>query len=90
MRAQGYALDDEENRVGIRCLGAPVRDYAGQVIAAISVSGPSFRFTGDRAAQMVSPLLSTAAGISEKMGWRGGRCREGLREGEDSHGKDRG
>lgn len=73
VRARGYATDEEENRVGIRCVGAPVRDHTGHVIAAISVSGPSFRFTPERASEMAAHLLDAAAGISERMGWRDGR-----------------
>ena len=37
--AQGYALDDEENSVGARCLGAPVFDVTGNVVAALGASG---------------------------------------------------
>lgn len=78
VRSLGYALDNEENRVGIRCVGAPVRDHNGRVVAAISVSGPSFRLTPDRANELVQPLLLAARGISERMGWSGGRRRLGL------------
>jgi IclR family transcriptional regulator, KDG regulon repressor len=73
VRARGYATDEEENRVGIRCVGAPVRDHTGRVIAAISVSGPSFRFTPERAGEVAVHLQDAAAGISERMGWRDGR-----------------
>ena len=42
VRAQDYAVDDEENEEGIRCVAAPVRNDQGSVIAAISISGPLF------------------------------------------------
>lgn len=90
VRTLGYSVDEEENRVGIRCLGAPVRDYTGQVIAAISVSGPSFRFTPEKALQIAVHLVEAAAGVSERMGWRGGRRREVMLEGEEPRGEDRG
>lgn len=43
VRTQGYALDNAEGEAGVRCVGAPVRDYTGEVIAAISVAGPEGR-----------------------------------------------
>lgn len=45
VRKQGYAVDDEESELGARCVGVPVMDAAGQVVAAISVSGPSSRIS---------------------------------------------
>jgi DNA-binding IclR family transcriptional regulator len=88
VRARGYATDEEENRVGIQCVGAPVRDHTGRVVAAISVSGPSFRFTAERAADTAPHLLEAAAGISERMGWRGGGWRDGLLKGDSANGED--
>jgi DNA-binding IclR family transcriptional regulator len=35
----GYAIDDEEEEIGVRCIGAPVRNGTGEVVAAISISG---------------------------------------------------
>ena len=45
VRNQGYAIDEEENELGIRCLGAPILDGRGRPVAAISVSGPVFQMT---------------------------------------------
>ncbi len=48
VRASGYALDREELELGLTCIGAPILDRFGQVIAAISLSGPTSRMlTGD-------------------------------------------
>jgi DNA-binding IclR family transcriptional regulator len=41
----GYALDDEEFAVGIRCAAAPLRDNTGRVVAAVGISGPTARIT---------------------------------------------
>ena len=45
---QGYAIDDEEMDVGVKCVGAPIRDYTRRIIGAVSISGPSMRFTDER------------------------------------------
>jgi DNA-binding IclR family transcriptional regulator len=44
VRRRGYAVDDEEMETGTRCVGAPILDSTGRVIAAVSVSGPAQRF----------------------------------------------
>lgn len=48
VRAQGYALDDEEFAQGVRCIAVGVRGSSGAVVAAISLSGPSSRVTDER------------------------------------------
>ena len=47
VREQGYAIDDEECEVGARCIAAPVRDYTGKIITAVSISGPISRLSYD-------------------------------------------
>jgi DNA-binding IclR family transcriptional regulator len=42
-RARGYAVDEQEHELGVRCIAAPVRNHQGEVIAAISVAGPTER-----------------------------------------------
>jgi len=44
IREAGYAIDDEESEEGVMCVAAPVRDYRGVFIAAVSISGPAQRF----------------------------------------------
>lgn len=57
VREQGFALDDEENEYDIRCIAAPIIDYSGKVIAAISISGPSFRFNLKRQKLLKNNIL---------------------------------
>ena len=72
VRADGYALAVEEYETGLNALAAPILDRAGEVIAAVSVSGPAYRLDEERLAARVEPLKAGAAEISRKMGWFGG------------------
>jgi IclR family KDG regulon transcriptional repressor len=71
IRQQGYAVDDEENEKGIRCVGAPIFNQRGQVIAAISISGPAVRITQKIIQQTLrKEVLQTALDISREMGYQ--------------------
>ncbi len=71
VRSKGFAVDDEENEKGIRCVAAPVRDYTGEVIAAISISGPTVRMTMERIdAEFTAHVVSTANQISQRLGYK--------------------
>lgn len=69
IREVGYALDNEENEEGVRCVAAPIFQADGQVIAAISMSAPSGRFPMSRTDEFGS--LAQAAGmlISSRLGY---------------------
>ena len=71
VRAQGYAVDNEEFHEGVVCVAAPVHDYRDRVAAAISISLPRSRFA-DQAARMacVRRVQDAARSISEEMGFR--------------------
>ncbi len=58
--ARGYAIDDEEIVLGVRCVGAPVVDAAGVVRGAISVAGPAYRLTRARV-ELLGPEVAQAA-----------------------------
>ena len=68
--ARGYAVDDEELHEGVICLAAPVRDHAGEVVAAISVSMLKARVTEGRVEKIGQEVVRTAAIISGEMGYR--------------------
>ena len=69
-RDRGYAIDDEENEEGVRCVGAAVLDYSGRPIAAISVSGPAFSITRDKVETVAQPVVSAAQTLSAQFGFR--------------------
>lgn len=67
---QGYAVDNEELDLGVRCVGSPIRDYTRRIIGAVSLSGPSMRFTDERMEKELIPLVKQAAEeISMKLGY---------------------
>ncbi|MFZ5945330.1 MAG: IclR family transcriptional regulator [Bacillota bacterium] len=71
-KEEGYAIDNLENEEGVRCVAAPVRDYQGQVIAAVSISGPAQRITDDAISTKLLPaLIKTTTKISRRLGYSG-------------------
>lgn len=67
VRLEGFAIDDEEFRLGIRCIAAPIRNGSGDVVAAISIAGPSDRFTLEKAYEYKDAVISTAQKISNRL-----------------------
>jgi DNA-binding IclR family transcriptional regulator len=61
IRARGYAIDDEENDEGARCVGVAVRDQNGRPVAAISVSGPASRMTKSKVPAVAKVLIQYCA-----------------------------
>lgn len=68
-RRQGWVLSDEDVTPGISSIGAPVRDYTGEVVAGISISGVSV-YIRKNMANLANEVKKTAALISEHMGYR--------------------
>ncbi len=66
-RARGYAMDDEEIVLGTRCVGAAIVDPGGRPVAAISVAGPTFRMSLERAEQLGKELSDAAKRISSQL-----------------------
>lgn len=73
VREQGYAVDNEEFEEGLKCIGAPVRDYSGRVVASISIAGPAFRLTEERIPVLAQSVMEVARELSEELGYRAGR-----------------
>ena len=68
-RRRGYAVDDEELEEGLRCIAVPLLDADRQPVAAVSVSGPSFRVTAQKLPAIANHLLQCVRGISTDMGY---------------------
>ncbi|HEY4457027.1 MAG TPA: IclR family transcriptional regulator [Pseudonocardiaceae bacterium] len=68
VREQGWAVDNVENEDGVRCVGAPILDHLGAVVAALSVSGPTMRVTEDRVPELGAQVKTVAEEISHRIG----------------------
>jgi len=70
IRQRGYAVDEQEREVGVRCLAAPVRDHESEVVAAISVAGPSERMPRQLiGSEMAAKVVAAAQSISLRLGY---------------------
>jgi DNA-binding IclR family transcriptional regulator len=68
-RERGFSLDDEESSDGIRCLGVPILGADGTPLFALSITGPSARFTSTRAAACAPEAMNAARALSAQFGW---------------------
>jgi IclR family acetate operon transcriptional repressor len=75
VRLRGYAVDDQEIEQGLRCVGAPVRDYTGRVVAALSIAGPAFRITKSRLPVLIRSVVAVARDLSAELGYRAYQAR---------------
>ena len=77
VREQGYATTTEELEQGLDAVAAPVRDSGGRVVAAISVSGPVYRFDAARMAEVAPAVVAAAADLSRRLGYASPSARTG-------------
>ncbi len=70
VREAGYAVDDEEFEEGLRCVGAPVFDHRGHVVASISTAAPVFRLRKDQLPHVARLVIAAAQGLSEDLGYQ--------------------
>jgi IclR family KDG regulon transcriptional repressor len=69
VREQGYAIDNEEFEEGLECIGAPIRDYSGKVVAAISIAGPTFRVNEEKLPLLARSVIDVAHELSADLGY---------------------
>ena len=67
VREKGYALDDEENELGVRCIAVGLPDYRGRAKYAFSISAPAPRMTDERLEELAQILLKTKKEILKNM-----------------------
>ena len=68
IRQRGYAIDDEEKNLGMRCVAAAVFDINGEAVAGLSVSGPTSRMDRDRISACSAAVTAAANWLSAAMG----------------------
>lgn len=69
IRKQGFAIDNEECSLGLRCLAAPILDHRGTVAAALSISGPTHRLPDPVLSRLAERVRTAAREISHRLGY---------------------
>ena len=67
IRERGYSVDEGEHQPGIRCVGAPIHDRAGRVVAGLSASGPARRLKKDQVAELAKIVVHHARLVAAKL-----------------------
>lgn len=67
VREQGYAIDDEESVIGVRCFAVPILNQQQEAFAAISVSGPTIRMTPSQAPAVIAAIRDAVRLVSNRM-----------------------
>lgn len=70
IKKDGFAMDQEENELGISCLAVPVFNEKNKIVYAISVSLPTHKLRRLGNNHILTPLKQAAIGISEELGWQ--------------------
>jgi IclR family transcriptional regulator, KDG regulon repressor len=68
VRSQGLAFDECESNAAVNCVAAPVYDHAGKMVAAMSISVPTLRWSAARAARFADLVRRGAADLSRRLG----------------------
>lgn len=69
VRLQGYAVDNEENELGIRCVAFSLPAINGMAQSAFSISGLAHQMTDEHIDSLVSRAFATKQGIIRDLGW---------------------
>ncbi|WP_027833889.1 IclR family transcriptional regulator [Maritalea myrionectae] len=68
VKNQGFAVDDEEQSLGLRCIAAPVFNEFAEPVCALSISGPTVRVTQERTAELAEMVINAAHRVTTKLG----------------------
>lgn len=71
IKENGFAIDNQENVVGLFCVAAPIYDYSGKAKYGLSVTGPAIRFNNEKINEAITVISEAAKEISKEIGYRG-------------------
>lgn len=71
IRQQGFAVDNEEQEIGARCVAAPIADHRHRIVAALGISAPTARLSLERAQDVGPVIIQAARRVSERLGYLG-------------------
>lgn len=71
VRQRGFAIAIDELEIGLTAVAAPVRNIHGELMASLSISGPTFRLDARRVPHMTDAVVAAAQEVSRRLGWRG-------------------
>jgi len=71
IRRQGYALDDQELKIGVRCIAAPIFNRQSEVNFSVGISGPASDFNSERVTTFSQLIKKTCMEISQELGYQG-------------------
>jgi DNA-binding IclR family transcriptional regulator len=71
VRKNGFAIDDEESAMGVRCVAAPILDYKGPTRYAMSIAGPTSRMTNEKLPRFQKRIKLACTNLSREMGYKG-------------------
>ena len=78
VRLQGYAVDDEENNLGARCVGAPIFNQQGVIEASVGLSGTIGQVNAQTMPRILEALKDAARHVSMQLGYHAPHCRAGV------------
>lgn len=70
VRQRGCAIEDEESEIGMRGISAPIRNDAGEVVAAVGLAGPATRLSKKAITTFIPHVIETADLVSRRLGYR--------------------
>jgi len=72
VRSQGYAMDDEEFEIGVRCIAVPVFDFRDKCVAAVGISGPTSRMSLENMPKVTETVSEIGKSLTAKLSFKNG------------------